>query len=491
MNVLENPFAAVNYQFALSFGLCAMAFFWLAKKVIENRTVAMIMGLAFALLPYRFIRFEYGHASLAECFVVPIGLSVLLHHFSRMTVNSKHLTDSQRTFKQQIVLAILVGTGSTYYSFFFSLLVISTSVILIGTREDFREKLRKTLKSMLLASCFMLSSLSSFVLTAVAKVASESTAINRIPEESIFLGGSISRLLIPWGIWLPRKLSEVVEVQEIEWTATPLVVAIGLWVLMFQVLAPKAEPKNISRTQEVGAGIRFFSIVSILFYSTTGLGTVFAFGVHPIFRSWNRFSVVISALSLLVVGLIITELIEKKREFQKAATCMLLLTIVFSSQVLPMKRSSFFSSHDKQMQLDLATYKVAAESLMNQTSTGCAILQFPIIRAYSTEAPNGLASTQMYWLPLLLSDRRWSFGAPAGTSAGEFWPNAMKIGLTHVFTKARELDFCGVVIDRRGYATDQEWYRVTTRWQELADFTAKRISDDYFYVSLEFVNKAG
>jgi phosphoglycerol transferase len=491
VNVLGNPFAAINYQFALSFGLCAMAFFWLAKKVIQNRAIAMIMGLAFAWLPNRFIRFEYGHISLAECFLIPIGLSVLLHHFSNMSEKPKQLNDSQRTFKRQIVFAILVGTGSTYYSFYFSLLIMSTLVLLLGTREEHRGKIEKTLKSLLLAICFMFSSLLNIVLTALQRVESEGTAVSRSPEESIFFGGSLSRLLIPWGTWLPQKLSEVVKVQEIEWTATPLVVAIGLWVLMFQVLAPKAEPKNISRTQEVVAGIRFFSIVSILFYSTTGLGTIFAFSVSPIFRCWNRFSIIISALSLLLVGLIINEFMKKTRGLHKQATYVLLMAIVFSTQVLPMRQSSFFSVQDKQTQADLAAYKVAAESLMNETSTGCAILQFPVVRAYSSEAPNGLSPSQMYWLPLLLPDRRWSFGAPAGTSAGEFWPNAMKIGLTHVFTKARELDFCGVVVDRRGYETDQEWYRVTTRWQNLADFKAKRISDNYFYVSLGSVSKTG
>jgi phosphoglycerol transferase len=487
VNVLGNPFAAVNYQFALSFGLCAMAFFWLAKKVIENRAIAMIMGLAFAWLPYRFIRFEYGHISLAECFLIPIGLSVLLHHFSKMTEKSQHLTDSQRTFKRQIVLAILVGTGSTYYSFYFSLLIMCTLVLLIGKTDDQRRNMQKVLNSVLLASGFLLSSLSSFVLTAVGKVAAEGTAINRSPEESIFFGGSLSRLLIPWGTWLPQKVSDVVKVQDFEWTATPLLVAIGIWILMFQVLVPKVWEKNDLSSRKVVAGIRFFSIVSILFYSTTGLGTIFAFSLSPIFRCWNRFSIIISALSLLLVGLIISELIKKSTGFQKQATSVLLMAIILSTQVLPIAQSSFFSNRDKQTQEDLAAYKAAADALKTETSDECALLQFPIIRTYSKDAPNSLSPIHMFWLPLMLPDRRWSFGAPAGTKAGEYWPDIMKIGISHAFHKALELDVCGIVIDRRGYETDQEWYRVTTRWQELANFQAKRISDVYFFVSFESV----
>jgi phosphoglycerol transferase len=362
-----------------------------------------------------------------------------------------------------------------------------TLVLLIGKTDDQRRNMQKVLNSVLLASGFLLSSLSSFVLTAVGKVAAEGTAINRSPEESIFFGGSLSRLLIPWGTWLPQKVSDVVKVQDFEWTATPLLVAIGIWILMFQVLVPKVWEKNDLSSRKVVAGIRFFSIVSILFYSTTGLGTIFAFSLSPIFRCWNRFSIIISALSLLLVGLIISELIKKSTGFQKQATSVLLMAIILSTQVLPIAQSSFFSNRDKQTQEDLAAYKAAADALKTETSDECALLQFPIIRTYSKDAPNSLSPIHMFWLPLMLPDRRWSFGAPAGTKAGEYWPDIMKIGISHAFHKALELDVCGIVIDRRGYETDQEWYRVTTRWQELANFQAKRISDVYFFVSFESV----
>jgi phosphoglycerol transferase len=482
VNILGNPFAAINYQFALSFGLCAMSFYWLCKKVIQNQAIAMLMGLAFSWLPYRFIRFEYGHISLAESFMIPIGLWILLRQFSWMLDRDTHVVDS-KSMKSQFVLALLVGAASTYYSFFFYLLVISTLVLLIGSKNHLRAKLKKVVGSLLLAISFMFSSILNIFLTALQRVAGQEIMIQRPPEDSIFFGGSISRLLIPWGTWLPQKISDITKIQEIEWTATPLLVAIGLWILMVQVLAPNLKATRLRDSQAPVDGLRFFTLISIFFYTTTGLGTIFAFSVSPIFRCWNRFSIVISALSLLFFGLLLNRLLEKANGLRKLSAYGAILVILFSTQVLPISNSTFFSVHDKQAQSDLAGYETAAESLANETEVGCPILQFPVIRAFSSEAPNGLASTQMYWLPLLLPDRRWSFGAPAGTRAGEFWSRAMKIGITHTFIQAIESNVCGVVVDRRGYETDQEWYRVTTRWQEVAKFQARRISENYFYVS--------
>jgi hypothetical protein len=57
------------------------------------------------------------------------------------------------------------------------------------------------------------------------------------------------------------------------------------------------------------------------------------------------------------------------------------MAIVFSTQVLPISQSSFFSKQDEQTQVDLATYKAAAELLEIETSAECAILQFPVKRS--------------------------------------------------------------------------------------------------------------
>jgi hypothetical protein len=94
-----------------------------------------------------------------------------------------------------------------------------------------------------------------------------------------------------------------------------------------------------------------------------------------------------------------------------------------------------------------------ASVLQQDIKPGCQILQLPVMAFPEGGQVGQVGNGAHLWLPLILEDYRWTYGAVRGTMAGKFWtmnpPTAKQIS-----SKLNSNEICAVLIDSRGGDAD-------------------------------------
>ena len=81
------------------------------------------------------------------------------------------------------------------------------------------------------------------------------------------------------------------------------------------------------------------------------------------------------------------------------------------------------------------------------------------------------------WLPLILEEYRWTYGAVRGTTAGNFW-TVSPPSATQIISKLVSKKICAVVIDSRGGTADTQ----STELLEKHSDRVKIESVSYYHV---------
>lgn len=481
VNLIRDPFAAINTQLLLSFGLSAVTFFWLCRKFRISNSLGLALGLSFTFLPFHFTRIEYGHPALADYFMVPIGIWVLVTEFQRIVEENEAGSRERNNTKRLLLKCGLVGAAGAYYAFFFALLAISQACLPWILSRSYRQSRRSlTTRSLLMAMMFMASTIAHNLWTRLSQVPGEVSSRN--PGESIVYGGSLTRLLIPWGIWTPDKFKPLVSQETIEATLTPFLVAFGICIVMIWIIRTVAVGTNLRSGSSLKASIVFLMFIAGTFYVSNGFGYIFATLVSPTFRVWSRMSLLISALALIAVGIWMEEKLPKWTEMRKRAALFFVFSLIFLSQLSPLGQLGISKKPDAITRSGIQELKTAAKNLESLTKTGCSVLQFPILRAWSADSINMLSSSNQYWLPLFLPDRKWTYGAAALTKEGEFWTGVGRGGIPELYRTATGLKFCGVILYGAAYPQSEDWFAETRIWEKLASNKALRINESLLFV---------
>jgi hypothetical protein len=436
VHLTDDPFVAVNLFYVLTFGLCAVSFLFLADQFKISRWASLPLSLSYSWLPYHFTRMDAGHVFLAAYYMIPVG-TVILHRLFLYTRSSEGgflpASVSKRILLSLAVIA--VGSSGAYYAVFFSLLAFALVVVL--PRGNSRQVLAT--KSLAISAVGIGFLLAPLLRTIWARTHGLHTVLTRSPEESIQFGGTLARLLVPWGVWLPENLKPLVAPMEFEWNAIPLIGSFGVWLILISIARAIAGSSETSSNPE--SFIRFFFLGALLFYLASGFSLIFAYGVDSSFRTWNRMSIILLTFSLLMVGV----LLSKVTMFRKTASVFLIL-IVVTTQLTPLKNSGIGSEPDS---ISVAAYNKLrnfAQEIQRAVPRGCSILQLPIMKYPEGGQIDGVGNGEHLWLPLLTEGFRWSYGAPKGSESGDYWSKFIGAPQDLPLQHAADLGFCAAVV---------------------------------------------
>ena len=461
VHIFRQPIFTVNFIYILSFGLTAVSALWLARKIGIKNPIAVAVSLAFSWLPYHFIRMDYGHVVLAEYFMIPIGLWIVISEYVRFDEPFRERHVWNHGLLHALALSLLVGASNSYYALFFSILTFSLVPVAILTRKGTAHRLSSVFRLTCLSVALMLPTLLHDAWANLHRTSPQ--ILDRSPEESIRFGGSIARLLIPWGVHVPQSLSRLIPWEEFEWTATPIMVSIGVLLVLMSVLFAIVRQDNKVEPICVPGYLRYLGSVALLFYTSSGFGLIFAGTVSPIFRCWNRLSVVLSLIGLLALG---KQLSTGKIERFANIIGPVLICVAMGTQILNASELRVGPEPDPDSRLLISELITIRSEIEKQFNEGCRFLQLPIVEAFGGSNVNALTPGNQYWLPLYLPNMYWSFGAASGTPAGDFWKTKSNQGIDALYHAATENRFCGVVLDRRGYPTDEEFQKEIRLWEE-------------------------
>jgi phosphoglycerol transferase len=436
-HLTSNPFTAINAYYLLSFGLSAISFFYVSNHFSMRRLISFPLALSYAWLPYHFSRMHVGHLFLAAYYMLPIGV-LILHRLFQYLLGEREKFFPPNTSKRLclIIGIVLVGSSGSYYGMFFSLLACSLLFLVIPTRLS-AQTLNKVFLTAVVALLFISAP---FGRSFLAQRNGLNSYASRSPDESVQFGGSIARLFIPWGTWLPDKLKPAVTMMEFEWNATPLLAVLGVWslliLLVLSVAGAYAGHKQLDRV------ILYLFPWSLLFYVSGGLGFVFAISVDPSFRAWNRFSIVILTLALLALGVLLNTI---RSSVLVRVLSPLLVTII--TQLSPLSSVGIGALPNQISRVAFMALEQDARKIQEVIRPGCSLLQLPIMMSPEGGQVGDVRNGEHYWLPLLTKNLRWSYGAGKGTPEGMFWQTYAGTNASLSIKKAKELGFCAVLVN--------------------------------------------
>jgi len=439
-HLLDSPIAAANLFYVFTFGTAAVAFLALATRSGLAKPLAASLAITYSWLPYHFTRMTDGHLFLASYFMLPIGVMVLMHLHSYVTGKRVAFLPASRSRKAAFIAApVLVGSSGAYYGLFFALLAAST-ICLVDWRPLGRP-LRMSAVTICTSALFVLAPI---LRNQWARRTGLYEVLTRSTDESLQFGGSLSRLFLPWGVWLPQSARASVAPTFFEWTATPLLGTIGVWLIVITLL------RTIARHDRVtSAGpLHTYGFIGLLLYVTTGFGYIFALTVDSSFRTWNRLSIVIMTIALLLLGVCIQRL-PTARILRGAAIPVLILMLAFATQLRPLDSVGIGAEPDQVSRSRFLELKKFGRVIERKIPEGCSILQLPLMLFPEGGMVGEVGNGNHLWLPLVTRGFHWSYGAPKGTAAGDYWKDLIASSPDAAVERARSLGFCAVVIDAR------------------------------------------
>lgn len=459
-HLTDNPFVAVNVFYLLTFGLCGVTFLLLADQFKLSRWISSPLALSYAWLPYHFTRMDVGHVFLAAYYMVPIGVVFLHRLFQYLMGESDNYFPKRLILRPFYVLGIVaVGSSGAYYGFFFALL--AAPMVILAPQKGFSisETAKRIVTTISISVLFILAPL---IRILISKLRGLETVLTRSPEESVQFGGSIARLLVPWGTWLPQKMIPLVSKMEYEWNASPLLGVLGVWILIIGITSTLAgrSPRSTDKS------LSFIFIWALLLYTASGLGLVFAYGIDSSFRCWNRLSIVIMTLAFVALAKFLSGL-----KFSHIPIAIILVFVTAFTQLSPLNGAGIGAEPDETSRAAFRSLEVVAAYIQKEIEPGCKILQLPIMKFPEGGQVGQVGNGAHLWLPLLTSGFQWSYGAPKGTEAGDYWPNLAQESVQLQIESAVQKSFCAVIVDLRGGFTSSQG--------EMSPFQLVNTLDDF------------
>ncbi|WP_421734399.1 hypothetical protein [Cellulomonas sp.] len=455
LSLVLSPAASVNVFFVLGFPLVAAVACLCFRGLSISRPISIVLGAAYAILPYHFQRSE-PHLFLSAYYAAPIGCLVAMWIYTRQV----DLWRSPRLYRwrEYVVLAsavVLIGGGMYYAAFGLVLAVVAALLRAIGER---------TVRPLATAAAFFVIVVGGIGLAALPNLlylgsadADSAAVTGRSYAASEFFGLKIVNLVLPaWYHRIPAlaDLRAVTGESVIPGENTETLGVLGLVgfvAVLLAVLVPVAAHRPLWRRQLHPLGV--LTVVALLFSTVAGLNSVAAALAFDQLRAWNRMSVNIAFLSLAGLAVLIDRGLHRlgrrwpvaRRPLARAGVAAVVLGIALFDQTGPAIRPDY--PHTSNAWNADADY---FQQLEDRYGAGAAVFQIP----YSDfpEAPPVVSMAPYDHLRAYVhSDLAWSYGAVKGAFTS--WQEvALSEGIPSTLPKLVSAGFQAIYVNRNGYA---------------------------------------
>lgn len=408
---------AINLFFLLGFPLSAMAAHFGLRRLGIPHALAIACGLLYGFLPYHFLRGQ-GHLFLGFYAVVPLTCVVAiwiakgdgLLRSVRPGIAGFRLTGRGWV---SVVVMLLTACSGAYYALFGLYLVAVAGAIAIWQRPGWRSVLSAGLSATVLCVTLGLNVLPFVLYRASHGVNSEVLA--RDPAHAEIYALKPAQLIVPLSEHrLPILASlgrayeqKTILLNENRMAALGVVGAVGLLLLLAWLIGLRWR----SRTQEVLETASCLNASLMVLGTVGGLGSLLAFGISPVIRSYNRVSVMIAFFAFMAVGAVVNALIERyvplaRRPFVLSVAALLIVGIGVMDETSP----AFLPLHRQNAQA-YASDAEFVHRLETSLPPNAAIFQLP----YIAFPEGGTQAPYEHLRPYLHSSTlRWSFGCVRG-----------------------------------------------------------------------------
>lgn len=431
----------------ISFALDGLSMSLLLRKLEINRLTSYVISVLFAIAPFHFYRY-ISHSSLINYMFVPLAIYlslVILDYFP----NEK---------KWKIIIAIvLLGLGYGYY-YAFGLILMGVALIVRFIQLDDKKKIIK--------KCFIIIGLLAVIfLTLLPRIIysfiygnNSEVGVRMFYEQELY-GLKIINLVLPVSYSRIGFLKNITMtyinsaplVTENQGASLGIIGTLGFIILCiaFFVLFSK---KNISIFDSKEKNLIDFLIIEaltlVLVGTVGGFGEIFNWTVTSQIRCYNRSSIILTALSLIMIAVLLNKL-SCQKEKVAVIVCLLTLGIGCYDQIYIYDKD--WQSKEG-LQSAQSMYENYFKSVEDNFEKNAMVYQLPCLKFPEAGAINGVSDYKHFIGYLFTDNLRWSYGAVRGRNT-QYVELNIDDGMSYRFVKElQKKGFSAVYIDVDGYA---------------------------------------
>ena len=479
-----DPSQIIHVFSILKAGPIAIATFILARVLGINRALSAIVGLIFAFNSYNLIRAE-GHFFLALTWSIPLGLAAIFIAFNQ-AITYKNPTRKITGFA--LFLSAFAFMTGFYYSFFL-VIFSSVSIIFLFLRliqENFSQELSVRIKSTFKRLSLPLLILLVFLIGLILQLApillrgTSTSKLTRLADrsitESVIYSGTPESLLFDFyslGLRILDRPDLIAYLQtRISWESSQVGALSGAILIALLVLSLGFGLSKLLLIQQIRNSYSIKidnSMVFIIIMLSTSLLLYFVSPINftisrilPQIRAWGRLSVLISLISLMLLGLVLSRL--KKSNF-------MIYSLVSIITIVPiLEYNQFRISRPLSINLNNANIlqneeiKLTLLDLKSNYNKNCPLVNLPLYPFPEFDRADD-KNIDYGQLQLSILDEgyfRWSYGGIKATENFRTWqplvsefPPFARVSIAEQISYGSLVNACGALIDR-SYLTQGE-----------------------------------
>ncbi len=459
ISFFSKDYATVTHiYYFLTFVLVAYTAFYVFKKFRIDNKIAIFGSLLFAFAPFHIYR-TIMHINLSSYYLIPLMLLVVFYIWSKKPIffkytNKKwHLNLNNKKAIFTIIVAILCGLSNIYFDYFWLFFLTVAGISAFFYRKNIYNFLSYVIVVFLNIFVILLNA-SPYIIYKIQN-GSNYDVIHRHFCEIEYYGLKIIQMLLPvdnhftWQNYTSIYNYNSFLVNENISVTLGIIAAIGFLFTLFYFLFVRN--KNFNIFNKCG-----LLIVSALLLATVGsFSSLIAFTMFTQIRCYNRISIFISFLCILVVVILLQKDLKEIRSKYVGFLLVVLLTFIGLRDEVPMNVDWEANFIDNKLYYE--ELKNVVQQIEDNNQKGAMIFQLPYL-AFPEGQPTGEMHDYEQIKPYIASkDNKlhWSYGIMKGEDAAQYNEILAMLPAEKMIEKLREIGFKGILINKRGYDLEE------------------------------------
>jgi len=451
---VKNPYTIATLFFFLNHYLIALTGTWVCRQIRISRAMSIAVGVLYAFSPY--IQLRFCHLWLTPYFMLPLACLVAIWIIEgKPFEEGKRLRDS-RTFRKMAVMCFGCAFTGLYYAYFACAMIAAAMVI-----RFFAAKERKASRILypailigIIGAAVAVNMIPNLLYWKLFGMNPASEIAMRNGADAEVYGLKMSRMLLPRNfhritkLWnfTNRYLHSYPLTNENSTAALGLIPSVGFVMSLIMLLSGRKEYRTVSS----------LNVSAFLIGTIGGIGGLISVFINMPMRSYNRISLVIMFLSLVMAAMLVENLLKKKPKAWLAAVSAVMICVGFYDQTVPWNTRDFS---------DYEAMKEITDQAEEELEPGDSIFVLPYDDWPSSKIPDGGYMLHMGYIES--EGLHWSYGAAQGRPEAEWQKATAEKTPEEIVKQAREAGYDGIWMDTE----------LMTRKNEDSEETERMISE--------------
>lgn len=454
----SNIFAIANIYIVLSYFMIANSMFFVLNRLRVDNYLAIAVSLLYTLVPFHYLRIE--HFWFTNYFLLPITIYYLLLlwrskplFFIKKFNEKKYRLDVSFRNVTIVFVLIVFSVWNFYYTFFFVIFAFAVTISALYYRRTVYHLFSGLLMIFIVTAPFVVNLIP--YMNYQSDNGKNVQVALRGADDSERYGLKIVQMLLPVDSHNSTLLSKIKKdysdaplINENRTATLGLFGSIGFIVMTICMLLRERLFSTIKK-------LSIIAYSGIIVATIGGYSSLFALLVAPQIRGYNRISIYIATLALIVFALLINYLIKR---YSPGIVPKLIASLILSLIILRIgiydQAPSYMSFGNYKKYIDaFQSDKLFIQDIENRISRedDKRVFQLPYMSYPEHPTIYGVSSYAQSAGYLLSSKIKWSYGAVKGRESDRWIRELVKKPIKEQVKILKSSGFSGIYIDRRGY----------------------------------------